>query len=100
MDPSRAENHFLYGEALYWLNSKEDAERELIQGLMIQPRQSGDARILLSNIFIEQSRLTDAREMLGSYLRENPFAEDKKEIKKRLKELDQRISLYNLPPME
>jgi len=100
IDPARAENHFLYGTTLYELKKQKKAELELTQGLMIQPRQSGDARILLANIFIEQSRLTDAREMLNSYLRENPFAENRKVVKKRLKELEQQISVYNLPPME
>jgi len=100
MDPGRAENHFLLGEALYSLNEKSEAEKELIQGLMIQPRESGNARILLANLFIEQERWTDALSMLKNYLRENPFAENKQEIKTRIKEIEQQIALYSLPPME
>lgn len=100
MDPSRAENRFLYGKALYKLERYTDAERELMQGLMLQPRDSGDARISLANIYIHQERYTDARDMLKSYIRENPFAENKGEIQTRIKELDKQIALFTLPEME
>ncbi|MBN1297456.1 tetratricopeptide repeat protein [bacterium] len=100
MDPSRAELRFLFGKALVQVNRTDEAERQLLQGLMMQPRQTGDTRIILANLYIEQGRLTDARSMLTGYLSENPFAENKKEIRRRIEELDQRIAIYKLPDME
>lgn len=100
MDPSRAENHLLFGKAHYEKGNKKAAEKALVQGLLIQPRESGEARILLANLLIEQERWTDAKQMLKNYLRENPFADNKSEVKSRISEIDEQIKLFSLPPME
>ncbi|MBN1879998.1 tetratricopeptide repeat protein [bacterium] len=88
MDSARAENHFLLGKALYHTNHSTDAEKCILQGLMIQPRESGDARIILADIYFAQKRYSESRNMLDAYLRDNPFAENKLQIRKRIEEME------------
>jgi len=98
MEPSRAESYFSLGKAQFYSKKLEEAEKTLIQGLMIQPRESGEARIILADIYLSQKQFSRSRDMLSAYLRENPFATDKAEIKKRLVEIDNLI--FSQTPVE
>lgn len=95
LDSARAENHYLLGEAHYKSGSLDAAEKALVQGLMIQPRHAGKARIILADIYFDQQRFDETRDMLTGYIRDNPFADDRNDIRNRLVELDRLIQTRN-----
>jgi tetratricopeptide (TPR) repeat protein len=100
LDPARAENYYLLGEAHYKSGSIETAEKALVQGLMIQPRQAGKARLILADIYYDQKRFDDTRDMLSGYLRDNPFAEDRDDVRERIIELNRLIQNFEDEPAE
>ena len=91
LDPGRAEYLYLLGEAQFKSGDSDAAEKTLRQGLLIQPRQAGTTRIILADIYYAQKQFHDSRDMLSGYIRDNPFAEDREQIQKRLVELDKLI---------
>ncbi|MGB3976145.1 MAG: tetratricopeptide repeat protein [bacterium] len=91
LDPGRAEYLYLLGEAQFKAGDSDAAEKTIMQGLMIQPRQAGSTRIILADIYYSRKQYHDSREMLSGYIRDNPFAEDREQIRKRLIELDRLI---------
>ncbi len=87
----RAEIYFLLGEAQFKTGQQESAEKNLLQGLLIQPRQSGKTRIILADIFANQQRYSESRDQLSAYLRDNPFAEDKMDVLDKIQQLEKLI---------
>jgi tetratricopeptide (TPR) repeat protein len=91
LDPALNEIHLLAGEISYAKGNYADAERELTQGLSINPSHYGEARILLAETYLKLRRPEDARDQYAAYLRENPDADNRQEIKMKLRDLEIRI---------
>lgn len=88
LDSARAEIYFLLGKAQFHQGMLPETEKNLLQGLMLQPRESGDARLILAEMYYAEKRYSESRDMLSAYLRNNPFAEDKEKIRVRIKEIE------------
>ncbi len=99
-DARLPDNQFLLGEAYYLQENYEDAEQALVRGILINPRVEDRIRLMLGNIYMNLGRLTDARDQLSRYVRNNPYARDVDIIKARIRELDARSKLYNMPDMK
>ncbi len=100
IDPNIAEVNLLLGKAYYRKGQHGKAEYYLTQGILLDPDQARNFRITLANMYIQQDRLTDARDQFKQYLRENPYSQKQKEIKQMIDDLEKRIAIYKMEAME
>jgi len=79
LNPHSAAGYFLLGQANYRSSFLEEAEAAFKKAHDINPSLYA-ARLMLANIYVQQSRWTDVLENLDAYLKENPKATDRASV--------------------
>jgi tetratricopeptide (TPR) repeat protein len=87
LNPRSALGYFLLGQANYRSSFLEEAEAAFKKARELNPSLSA-ARLMLANIYVQQSRWADVVENLDAYLKENPKAADRASVE----EMRDRIS--------
>jgi cytochrome c-type biogenesis protein CcmH/NrfG len=87
LNPRSALGYFLLGQANYRSSFLEEAEAAFKKARELNPSLSA-ARLMLANIYVQQSRWADVVENLDAYLNENPKATDRASVE----EMRDRIS--------
>ncbi|MBN1356351.1 tetratricopeptide repeat protein [bacterium] len=100
LDPGIPKSHLALGESYYRMEQWEKAEFELSQGMMFNPAISKNHRLMLANTYVHMNRLADARDQYSLYLRENPYAENEKDIQEQIRKIESKLSMYQLPDMD
>jgi predicted Zn-dependent protease len=79
LNPHSAVGYFLLGQANYRSSFLEEAEAAFKKAHELNPALSG-ARLMLANIYVQQSRWSEVLENLDAYLKENPKAADRTNV--------------------
>jgi len=79
LNPHSAIGYFLLGQANYRSSFLEEAEAAFKKAHDINPSLSA-ARLMLANIYVQESRWTDVLDNLDAYLKENPKAADRASV--------------------
>ena len=79
LDPTSAAAFYYLGSALYKTAALEEAEGALIRAIELDP-MSSQARLMLVNVYMQQTEYKQALEQLDVYLEDSPDGDERKAV--------------------